>query len=81
MKPPGFVACGTAFLALFTIAIPATDWSRPFVVGAAVGAAWLFLGVTRRWHPEPSWIDRAAATLGSGWIALAIASYLNVITH
>ena len=61
VKPPGFVACSTAIVALFTIAIPAADWSRPFVVGAAVGAAWLFLGVTRRWHPEPSWITAQGA--------------------
>ncbi len=36
--------------------------------GQAVFVAWILLWVGGRWHPEPSWIDRAGRALGIAWI-------------
>jgi hypothetical protein len=40
--------------------------------GLAVTIAWVALAVSRRWQPEPSWIDRAGRLMGWGWIGLMI---------
>ena len=42
-------------------------------VGIAVAVAWVVQWAGGRWHPEPSWIDRAGRVLGAYWIALALA--------
>ena len=41
--------------------------------GFTVAAIWLLLGLSGRWRPEKSWIDRLGRLLGVVWIACAIA--------
>lgn len=36
--------------------------------GPAVGLCWLGLVISRRWRPEPTWIDRLGRFLGFLWI-------------
>jgi hypothetical protein len=40
-----------------------TYWTETAVVGA-----WLALHLSRKWRPEPSWIDRMGRALGFYWI-------------
>lgn len=42
--------------------------------------AWLSLILTRRWRPEPSWLDRSGRILGVFWILMAIAGPLVLAT-
>jgi hypothetical protein len=44
---------------------------RPMAV--AVAGVWAALALSRRWRPEPSWIDRAGIGLGVLWIASMLA--------
>lgn len=37
-------------------------------VGQAVAAAWLGLLLSRRWRPEPGWIDRFGRSIGVLWL-------------
>ena len=37
-----------------------------------VGFGWMALILTRRWRPEPSWVDRSGRALGWGWIAWGV---------
>ena len=37
--------------------------------GFTVAAIWLLLGLSGRWRPEKSWIDRLGRLLGVVWIA------------
>jgi hypothetical protein len=41
-------------------------------IAVAVAAVWTILALSRRWRPEPTWIDRLGRFLGALWIALAI---------
>ena len=34
----------------------------------AVAAAWLGLALSRRWRPEPGWIDRVGRLIGVLWL-------------
>jgi hypothetical protein len=74
-----YAAC-TAMLALLW-ALPGhgvgpPDWALlpalilPLQIGIAVAATWSLLALTRRWRPEPVWIDRWGRLLGLCWIAL-----------
>jgi hypothetical protein len=40
--------------------------------GWAVFVAWLMLALSRRWIPEPSWVDRLGRVLGIFWMAAAL---------
>jgi hypothetical protein len=46
------------------------QWSEQSAgpTGLAVGAVWLLLRLSRRWRPEPGWIDRAGIIVGVYWI-------------
>jgi hypothetical protein len=39
------------------------------IIGAAP-LAWVFLIATRRWNPEPSWIDRSGRIFASLWMVV-----------
>jgi hypothetical protein len=41
-------------------------------IAVALAAVWLILAASRRFRPEPSWIDRLGRVLGALWIAVAI---------
>jgi hypothetical protein len=41
-------------------------------IAVAVAAVWLILAVSRRFRPEPSWIDRLGRAMGVLWIAAAM---------
>jgi hypothetical protein len=45
------------------------DWG--YLIGFAVAVAWVVLGLTRGWKPDPSAFDRAGRLLGLGWVVLA----------
>ncbi len=42
-------------------------WSSTAVVGS-----WIALALTRRWRPEPSWVDRMGRALGAYWVVLLV---------
>ncbi len=75
---PGFSACAApivivlAFLP-FELLLTGTaqevmEIAAQVLIVAAVPLAWVGLIVTRRWAPEPSWIDRAGRFLGAIWM-------------
>ena len=41
----------------------------------AVAGAWIALALTRRWRPEPSWIDRLGRALGAYWVVVLVGGY------
>ncbi len=48
------------------------DWlwgTAAFMVPVSVGGAWVALGLSGRWRPEASWVDRAGRALGFFWLA------------
>jgi hypothetical protein len=75
---PGFAACA-APVAVVLAALPLAFFTpsglaeQVIAIGgqalsvAAVPLAWLSLIATRRWAPEPSWIDRLGRILGVLW--------------
>ncbi len=76
---PGFAACAppcAVFLASLPFAFlgvpgPAgriIDFSSRVLLTAAAPLAWVCLIATRRWNPEPSWIDRFGRVLGVLWM-------------
>jgi hypothetical protein len=75
---PGFAACAAPiaiFLAILPFELLPTGIARQVMeiaaqvlIVAAVPLAWVYLLVTRRWAPEPSWIDRAGRVLGAIWM-------------
>ena len=40
--------------------------------GLMIAAWWLLLGISRRWRPEPTWLDRSGRVLGVYWIAVSV---------
>jgi len=40
--------------------------------GPAVAGMWLVLGLSGRWRPERSWIDRFGRVLGATWILISL---------
>jgi hypothetical protein len=44
--------------------------AEPFADSVAI--AWALLGLSRRWRPEPSWIDRMGRGVGTLWIILFV---------
>lgn len=70
-RQPGTVACAAAIVALF-----GTFWFEELrpgpisvaAMGVAVGLPWLGLALSRRWHAEGSWLDRAGRALGVCWL-------------
>ena len=78
IRQPGFAACATqcaVFLASmpFTLLAASGLAGQVILVGGRVAAiaaaplAWVSLIATRRWFPEPSWIDRFGRILGALW--------------
>lgn len=49
----------------------ATNWVDTAVVGS-----WIALGLSRRWRPEASWIDRVGIALGAYWVLLVCATII-----
>jgi hypothetical protein len=77
---PGFVACAGP-VAFILVSILLAQFVPPggragqvvYVGGRVLAAAapplaWLFLIATRRWDPEPSWVDRLGRILGVLWM-------------
>jgi len=76
---PGFAACATP-VAFFLTFLPLelfvpSGFARQVVeiaaqvfIAAAVPLAWVSLIATRRWVPEPSWIDRSGRVVGALWM-------------
>jgi hypothetical protein len=76
---PGFAACAAPvafFLAFLPLELLAhSGFARQVMeitaqvfIAAAVPLVWIILIVTRRWVPEPSWIDRSGRVLGALWM-------------
>lgn len=61
---PGFQRAG-GFEQVWAVA---TQW-----VDTAVLGSWIALALSRRWRPEPSWIDRMGFALGLYWVLLLFA--------
>jgi hypothetical protein len=86
---PGFAACAAPVvivLATMPLAVlPPLGLAGQMIeivgqvllVGAAP-LAWVFLIATRRWNPEPSWIDRLGRILGALWM-VCIPAHLVLI--
>jgi hypothetical protein len=79
MGQPGFAACAAPFAVyvgalLLSALAPSGAGQRVFeiavqvLLAAAVPLAWVSLIATRRWDPEPSWIDRLGRSLGALWM-------------
>ena len=72
---PGFVACATPVIIVLAtmplVLLPLSGLAEQ-AIGIVVQVllvvagplAWVFLVATRRWNPEPSWIDRLGRVLG-----------------
>jgi hypothetical protein len=79
IRQPGFAACA-APVAVVLAALPLAFVTPSELAGqvieiggqalavAAAPLAWLSLIATRRWNPEPSWIDRLGRILGVLWM-------------
>jgi hypothetical protein len=77
---PGFAACAPP-AAIFIASLPVTLFppsgvaeqvitiASQVLVICAAPLAWVILIATRRWNPEPSWIDRLGRILGVLWMA------------
>jgi hypothetical protein len=75
MCQPGFAACAApVVLVLATLPLAVyhpsgragdvIDIVMQILLSAVAPLAWFFLVVTRRWNPEPSWIDRLGRVIG-----------------
>jgi hypothetical protein len=83
---PGFAACATSVaivLAFLPFELLPLGFARqvmeitaPVVITAAGPLAWVSLIATRRWDPEPSWIDRLGRILGALWMVTLPASFI-----
>jgi hypothetical protein len=79
IRQPGFAACA-APCAVFLASVPFALLNASGLAGrmieisvrvlliAAAPLAWVTLIATRRWYPEPSWIDRCGRFLGVLWM-------------
>ena len=79
IRQPGFAACA-APVAFFLVSLPLAllapsglagqviEIAGQVLLAAAVPLAWVSLIATRRWDPEPSWIDRLGRILGALWM-------------
>ena len=79
IRQPGFAACA-APVAFFLVSLPLVLFAPSGLAGevisnggqvlSAVAAplAWVSLVATRRWDPEPSWVDRFGRILGALWM-------------
>ena len=71
LSQPGLWACLAPVVALLTL--PAVGYYftlrlSPLLLSGPVGVAWLGLAVSRRWHTDPAWVDRAGRALGVCWL-------------
>jgi hypothetical protein len=48
----------------------------PIAVGGTVAVAWACLALSRRWEPEPSWVDRMGRRLGAMAIIVGVIALL-----
>jgi hypothetical protein len=46
--------------------------AAPSAIGGSVAAAWGVLALSRRWEPEPGWVDRVGRVLGCAAIGTAL---------
>jgi hypothetical protein len=86
---PGFSACA-AVLAVFAASLPFVLIASDGLVGqgieigsqillvAVVPLVWVTLIATRRWNPEPSWIDRFGRVLGVLWMVCVPAHFVFI---
>ena len=76
---PGFAACAApvaCFLAFLPLELlfpsgfarQVMEITAQVFIASAVPLAWVSLIATRRWFPEPSWIDRSGRVLGALWM-------------
>jgi hypothetical protein len=85
LRQPGTVAAlsmvfglfwGTGFLVyLFPDKVDAMT-AAPAAIGVAVAAGWGALALSRRWEPEPGWVDRMGRALGCAAIGTALIGLL-----
>jgi hypothetical protein len=47
----------------------------PIAVGGTVASAWTILALSRRWEPEPGWVDRIGRTLGAAAIVIGALAF------
>jgi hypothetical protein len=88
ISQPGFAACAAplavlVFLPLSLLAPSGLgqqiiEIAAQVLVIAAVPLAWVFLIATRRWDPEPSWIDRLGRILGALWMVCVPAHFVLI---
>jgi hypothetical protein len=89
IRQPGFAACAApvAFvLASLPLALLAPtgragqviEIAGQVLLTAAAPLAWVSLIATRRWDPEPSWIDRLGHILGALWM-VSVPAHLVLI--
>jgi hypothetical protein len=46
--------------------------AAPSAIGGSVAAAWGALALSKRWEPEPGWVDRVGRVLGCAAIGAAL---------
>ena len=72
---PGFAACAApvvivlatlpvALIPIPWLPVPVIEVGGQILLVVTAPLAWIFLIATRRWNPEPSWIDRLGCILG-----------------
>ena len=86
---PGFAACAApisvvvatlplVFLHASGLARPVIEIAAQILIVIAVPMTWVVLIATRRWNPEPGWIDRLGRILGILWM-VCIPAHLVLI--
>ena len=90
---PGFAACAAPVSFYFTTLPLALLVPLPlraagcvmigcqFLLVAAAPLALVYLIATRRWEPEPSWIDRLGCVLAALWMVSALAFFVLMLLH
>lgn len=47
-----------------------------FYIGAAILSSWATLALSRRWRPQPTWLDRVGRVVGVAWLQVGVVSGL-----
>ena len=74
---PGFWACAVPILTLLALPLLGICFAvrfSPLLPSGAVCVTWMALVLSRRWHPELSWIDRMGRALGFAWVVIFLLS-------
>ena len=81
IRQPGFASCagtvavvlGLVVLSLIPapgLAAQAIEITGQILIVAVVPLLWIVMLATRRWTPEPGWIDRLGRVLGLAWMVV-----------